>query len=79
MKSILKFLLKVPIANRYWAVFYKWLGVRLGKNIRISPYISFYGDYHFLHCGINSEINPECMLLARATIFIGNNSTLAYG
>lgn len=78
MKAIMKFLLRVPIVNRYWAFFYKKLGVDLEKNARISPYISFYGDYHFLHCGINSEINPECMLLARAPIFIGNNSTLAY-
>lgn len=78
MKAVLKFLLRVPILNRYWPFLYKKLGVDLGINARISPYISFYGDYHFLHCGVNSEINPECLLLARAPIFLGKNSTLAY-
>lgn len=78
MKAILKFLLKIPIINRSWATIYKWLGVNLGENARISPYISLYGDYKFLNCGNNSEINPECMFIARAPISIGNNSTIAY-
>lgn len=47
MKVVLKFLLKIPILNRCWALLYKKLGVELGINARISPYISFYGDYHF--------------------------------
>lgn len=78
MKGLLKILLLIPLINRSWKIIYKLLGVDLGENAKISPKISFWGDYSYLHCGKHAEINPECFLLAREHIYIGENSTLAY-
>lgn len=46
--------------------------------IRISN-PSVVGDCSFLHMGTNSEINKGCFLLLRNDLFIGKNSTIAYG
>ena len=78
MKALLKILLSIPLINRKWKLIYKLLGVEIGKGARISPRMSLWGSYSYLHCGKYSEINPECFLLAREHIYIGENSTLAY-
>src|SRR5699024_10990714 len=56
---------------------FKKLGVK-GKDFRISPQIDFVGDYCNLILSKNAEINKGCFLLAKAKIYIGENSTIAY-
>lgn len=75
--KILKLLMNLPYINRYKDFFYKGLGVR-GKGFRVSNSIDVVGEYSNLLLGNLAEINSGCFLLAKDTICIGDNSTLAY-
>jgi len=52
-----------------------------GSIIEGKPKISkfkYVGNFKYLHLCNNAEINKDCLLLAKNTIKIGENSTLAY-
>lgn len=75
---ILRLLINVPLLNRYSKIYYRKLGVILGKNSKISNNITIIGKYSNIYLKKNAEINTGCFLLAKENITIGENSTLAY-
>ena len=71
--------LKLPVFRRFSHFWYVCLGVNfVGEGARLS-YPCVKGDYRNLVLHKNSEINSNVFLLAKDTIEIGENSTLAYG
>ena len=71
-------MLKLPIIDSYSIRWYSLLGVKIGKNCRISTDITVIGDYSNIELKSNAEINTGCFIIAKDKIIIGNNSTLAY-
>lgn len=76
-KKLLKLLIATPYMNRYKDGFYRGLGVQ-GKGYRISNNVDVVGEFSNLFLGEQVEINSGCFLLAKESIRIGKNSTLAY-
>ena len=77
-RYILKLMIKLPIINYYSIRWYSLLGMKIGKNCRISTDITVIGDYSNIELKSNAEINTGCFIIAKDKIIIGNNSTLAY-
>lgn len=76
-RKLLKVLIASPYINRYKDRFYRGLGVK-GKGYRISNNVDVIGEFSNLFLGDQAEINSGCFLLAKESIRIGENSTLAY-
>src|SRR5690554_8173775 len=76
-QKLLKVLIASPYINRYKDRFYRSLGVK-GKGYRISNNVDVIGEFSNLFLGDQAEINSGCFLLAKESITIGENSTLAY-
>lgn len=76
-RKLLKVLIASPYINRYKDRFYRGLGVK-GKGYRISNNVDVIGEFSNLFLGDQAEINSGCFLLAKESISIGENSTLAY-
>ena len=74
---LLKRLLNIPFFQTKHI--YKLLGVNnINGGGRISPH-TLIGDYKYLYLHQNSEINSGCFIVAKDKIFVGKNSTIAYG
>lgn len=71
-------MLRLPIIDSYSIRWYSLLGMKIGKNCRISTDITVIGDYSNIELRSNAEINTGCFIIAKDKIIIGNNSTLAY-
>ncbi|MCH3941589.1 MAG: acyltransferase [Bacteroidales bacterium] len=72
--------LKIPVLRRYSQHWYKCLGVKyLQGGGRLSNDCNIIGNHSNIILHAHSEINSGVFLLAKDTIEIGENSTLAYG
>ena len=78
LKYLCKLWLAIPLLRNHNHRCYKLLGVRMSHNVRIAADVKIIGKYVNIYCGQNAEINNGCFLLAKDSITIGENTTLAY-
>lgn len=69
---------KLPFIKRKSHFIYQKLGVRLATTARMSSDCEIVGNYENIILNENAEINSGVFLLAKNTIELGENSTLAY-
>ena len=76
-KKIGCILSRIPIVKNLQKV-KQLLGIKMSVGARISSNITIIGDCSNITMSEHSEINSGCFIVAKAPIYIGENSTLAY-
>lgn len=76
-KLIGRILSHIPVIKNT-SVTLKMLGVKMLEGARMSSDITIIGDFSNIVMSEHSEINSGCFIVAKAPVYIGENSTLAY-